>query len=96
MQSSIEQHSIYGVPDEENPEWTKEDFKRSKRLHEMPAEFQQAVAHAMGRKTRGPQKSPLKQRTSIRLSPEVMAALRATGPGWQARAEEALRKAFVR
>ena len=40
---------------------------------------------------RGPQKSPKKVPISIRLSPDVAEGLRATGNGWQVRADEALR-----
>ena len=40
---------------------------------------------------RGPQKAPKKVSISIRLSPDVAEGLRATGTGWQRRADEALR-----
>lgn len=40
---------------------------------------------------RGPQKAPRKIPISIRLSPDVAERLRATGTGWQSRADEALR-----
>jgi uncharacterized protein (DUF4415 family) len=40
---------------------------------------------------RGPQKRPKKVPISIRLSPEVAEGLRATGDGWQRRADEVLR-----
>lgn len=40
---------------------------------------------------RGPQKAPRKVPVSIRLSPDVAEGLRATGQGWQRRADEALR-----
>lgn len=40
---------------------------------------------------RGPQKAPTKQATTIRLSPEVMAAFKATGAGWQTRIDDALK-----
>jgi uncharacterized protein (DUF4415 family) len=40
---------------------------------------------------RGPQKSPRKVPVSIRLSPDVAEGLRATGEGWQRRADDALR-----
>ncbi len=40
---------------------------------------------------RGPQKAPRKVPISIRLSPDVAAGLRATGSGWQHRADEILR-----
>jgi uncharacterized protein (DUF4415 family) len=44
-------------------------------------------------RTRGPQKAPRKVPVSIRLSPEVVLHYRQTGPGWQRRIEEILRKA---
>jgi len=40
---------------------------------------------------RGPQKRPTKIPISIRLSPDVAEGLRATGEGWQGRADEVLR-----
>lgn len=40
---------------------------------------------------RGPQKAPRKVPVSIRLSPEVVEGLRATGRGWQRRADDALK-----
>jgi uncharacterized protein (DUF4415 family) len=40
---------------------------------------------------RGPQKNPRKIPVSIRLSPDVAEGLRATGNGWQTRADRALR-----
>jgi len=40
---------------------------------------------------RGPQKTPRKVPVSIRLSPDVAEGLRATGNGWQGRADEARR-----
>ncbi len=40
---------------------------------------------------RGAQKSPRKVPISIRLSPDVADGLRATGEGWQRRADEVLR-----
>jgi len=40
---------------------------------------------------RGPQKAPKKIPISIRLSPDVAEGLRATGNGWQVRADEILR-----
>ena len=45
----------------------------------------------LGLRKRGPQKTPRKVPISIRLSPDVAEGLRATGNGWQVRADEALR-----
>ena len=42
-------------------------------------------------KRRGPQKTPIKEPVSIRLSPEVVAYFKAGGPGWQTRIDAALR-----
>lgn len=42
-------------------------------------------------RTRGPQKSPTKERITIRLSPEVVQPFRATGEGWQSRLDAALK-----
>jgi uncharacterized protein (DUF4415 family) len=40
---------------------------------------------------RGPQKAPTKVTTTIRLDPGVLKALKATGRGWQTRADDLLR-----
>ncbi len=82
----------YGVPDAENPEWTKEDFARAKRFHELPLDLQRALK----RGKRGPQKAPTKELISVRLSPDVLSALRATGEGWQTLINDTLRREFVK
>ena len=46
---------------------------------------------------RGPQKSkPLKERVSLRLSPQVVEHFRAGGPGWQTRINSALERMVAR
>lgn len=40
---------------------------------------------------RGPQKTPTKERITIRLSPEVVQRFRDTGDGWQTRVDSALK-----
>ena len=40
-----------------------------------------------------PAKAAPKEAVNIRLDPDVLAYFRATGPGWQSRINEALRKA---
>ncbi len=42
-------------------------------------------------KPRGPQKAPTKVATTIRLSPEVAQAFKASGRGWQTRLDAALK-----
>ena len=75
--------------DLDNPEWTKADFGQSKKPEAvLPAEVLAAFP-----RTRGAQKAPKKVPLSIRLSPEVVAHYKATGPGWQTRIDEDLKKA---
>ena len=77
-------------PDAENPEWTAEDIRRARPLMDvLPKETAEAVRRYRGQ--RGPQKSPTKELVSLRVDRDVVAAYRATGSGWQKRANEALR-----
>ena len=79
--------------DPDNPTWTSETTRRSVSFSELPERLQRTLSSNHGK--RGPQQSPTKEPVSIRLSPDVLEALRATGPGWQGRADEALRQQFV-
>lgn len=72
--------------DDENPEWTDEDFKRAVPFSNLPQSLQTKL-----RAVRGPQKEPTKERITIRLSADVVAAFRASGDGWQTRVDAALR-----
>lgn len=76
------------VIDVDNPEWTDADFGRAKPASQLPSDIA-----AFFPKTRGRQKTPTKVALSIRLSPEVVEHYKATGPGWQARIDEVLKKA---
>jgi uncharacterized protein (DUF4415 family) len=81
-------------PDDENPEWTAEEIRRARPLLEvLPKEVVDAIKRSRGQ--RGPQKEPTKELISLRLDRDVLAALRATGFGWQTRANDALRAAYV-
>ena len=44
---------------------------------------------------RGPQKTPTKQQVTLRLDRDVVERFRSTGPGWQGRINDALRKTRV-
>lgn len=48
------------------------------------------------RRGRGPQNSPTKVSTTVRLDADVLEYFRATGPGYQTRMNEALRQAMKR
>ena len=64
------------------------DFAQAVPLSALPKAERQ-VLRSLGK--RGPQKAPRKVPISIRLSPDVAEGLRATGNGWQGRADEVLR-----
>lgn len=73
--------------DDDNPEWTVEDFARARG----PESMTEAEWAAFPRTPRGPQQAPTKQQVTLRLSPEVLARFRAGGKGWQTRIDAALR-----
>ena len=70
--------------DDENPEWTDEMFKQSVRLDALPASLQ---AKLRGR----PKAIVTKEAVKLRLDADVLAALRASGGGWQTRINDTLR-----
>lgn len=90
-----------------NPQKSKTDWERVKReaAQDSPIAFDAATdgydpndpaavdAHWAGAKvrTRGPNKRPKKELVAVRYSPDVLAAFRASGPGWQTRMDAALR-----
>lgn len=76
--------------DKDNPEWTKDDFAKSKSRQDV---LPDAVLKAFPN-TRGAQKSPKKIPVSIRLSYEVVEYFKASGPGWQGRIDDELKKAM--
>jgi uncharacterized protein (DUF4415 family) len=76
------------VFDDDNPEWTEEDFAWAT----PPEEVLPPELLAQFKNYRGPQKAPTKVAVSIRLSPEVIAYFKSRGPGWQSRVDTALRK----
>lgn len=51
-----------------------------------------AATVAALRRTRGPNKKPAKEQVAIRLDPDVVGALRASGAGWQTRVNAALKE----
>jgi uncharacterized protein (DUF4415 family) len=72
----------------DNPELTDEQLASAKPFAEAFPELAKTIAK------RGAQKAPTKVPTSIRLDRDVIAALKATGAGWQTKANELLREAL--
>ena len=60
------------------------------RLEVLPKEVVDAIRPVRGQFD-GKQKAPTEKHISLRVDRDVVEAYRATGPGWQARANEALR-----
>jgi uncharacterized protein (DUF4415 family) len=81
-----------GKPDRENPEWTDEDVRTARRGADvLPAAFlRESDAATAARKGRGPGKRPPRTMVSIRLEQELIAAYKASGPGWQGRMRDVL------
>lgn len=76
----------------DHPEWTEEDFKRARPARDvLPPSFFEELEKR--RRARGVQKAPTKKLVSLRLDADVLEKLRDSGPGWQSRANAALRKA---
>jgi uncharacterized protein (DUF4415 family) len=84
-------HRITAKEYEEMPEWTDDQIDR--------AEFaigRKVVRPAKGTLTRPPgrpKSAASKRSVHLRLSPDVLDHFRATGPGWQTRIDETLRRA---
>lgn len=76
------------MTDADNPAWTEAMFKQAVRVDDLP----DSLRDKFRRPPRGPQKAPRKVSTTIRLSPEVVAAFRAAGDGWQTRIDQALKE----
>jgi uncharacterized protein (DUF4415 family) len=75
--------------DGEVRELTLEDFKQFRPITEV---LGPALIKKLGIRVRGRQRAPIKERTTIRLSRDVLQRFRATGAGWQARMDAALRE----
>ena len=82
------------VFDDENPEWTADDFARARPIAEFP-ELAAAFPKARGR-PRGSTKPQPKQQIALRVDADVLARYNAAGSGWQTRMNEALRAALAK
>jgi uncharacterized protein (DUF4415 family) len=78
--------------DNENPKWTREIFRKAKPAREVFPQLELPNP----RKGRGPQKSPVKVQTTIRLDNDIVAHFKTQGRGWQSRINDALRDVVER
>jgi uncharacterized protein (DUF4415 family) len=78
------------VDPDDAPEWTEEQFERAEIAvgGTVARPAQGTLTRARGR----PKKIDAKVHIHIRLSPQVLGYFRSTGPGWQTRIDEVLRR----
>ena len=74
--------------DPDAPEWTEEDWARARPAIEVDPDLVE-----WSRRIRGKQKAPTKELISIRLDPDITEYFRDSGPGWQTRLNDTLRRA---
>lgn len=81
--------------DGEVRELTAEDIRAMRPMAEvLPPDLVTIILNRK-RGERGPQKAPTKRQVTLRLDRDVVERFRSTGPGWQRRINDALRKARV-
>lgn len=73
--------------DPDAPELDDDWFARARPAAEVHPEL---VEYSL--RKRGKQKAPVKERTTLRLDADIAAHFRATGPGWQTRLNNMLRR----
>lgn len=73
--------------DDDNPVTTEADWEGAIKSHSL-----EDMREKLAIRRRGPSTKPLKESTTIRFDPDVLAALRATGKGWQTRVNEVMRE----
>jgi uncharacterized protein (DUF4415 family) len=80
-------------PDDDNPEWTKEDFARALPAADaLPRFIGENATRELIRRSRGrPSTADKKVNQTLRLDADVVEAYRQEGRGWQARINEILR-----
>ena len=81
----VDAHTVQHEEYDELPELTDEMMARA-----VPGDGSDLVRRSRGR----PKLENPKQQVTIRLDADLIAALRASGPGWQARVNDALRDRF--
>jgi uncharacterized protein (DUF4415 family) len=85
-------------PDDDNPEWTKEDFASGRPAADaLPGFSGEKATQELIRRSRGrPPKTHKKVNQTLRLDPDVVEAYRQAGRGWQTRINQILRENMPR
>lgn len=83
--------------EDEIPELTAEDFKRARPAREvLPKIFPSEIVAEMLKPRGRPKVENAKVSVTVRYSREVLEYFKATGPGWQTRMDEVLKKWVAR
>ena len=77
--------------DDDNPEWTKDDFVQARPFKDVFPEQHQAWKNLGGR----PRAERPKVHVGFRLAADVVEGIRASGKGYNARVEQVLRDALA-
>lgn len=82
------------VFDDDNPEWTREDFARARPASDFPqlAGVLEKAGKPRGRPA-GSKNARIKDQVTLRIDHDALERFKAGGPGWQTRINDALRKA---
>lgn len=82
------------LPDEDNPEWTREDLAKARpAVDVLPALIGEDAAQGLLHPGRGrPPKETRKVNQTLRIDPDVLEAFRHEGRGWQTRINQVLRE----
>lgn len=78
--------------DDENPEWTDENFKNAVSFSKLPVSLQKKLS-AIGKRGRPVSDAP-KQMIAFRFSSDLVSAIKAVGKGYNVRVEKVLRDAL--
>jgi uncharacterized protein (DUF4415 family) len=84
--------------DDDNPEWTRDDFARARPAAEvLPGFIGKKATQELIRRSRGrPPKADKKVNQTLRLDPDVLEAFRQQRSGWQVRINQVLRENMPR
>ena len=84
-------------PDDDNPEWTRDEIRTARPALDVIAEkFGPNAAAALRRGPGRPVKPDRKINQTLRLDPDVVEAYRRQGPGWQTHINKVLREHMPR
>ncbi len=73
----------------DNPEWSADDLKRARPFAKALPALAESIERSRGR----PRLPVAKKQITLRLDQDIIDRFKASGPGWQSRINEALRKA---